>query len=355
MTTYRFIDLYPDSVLDILRKHLRKFWQGDISTVYSSYPVDFEYRQLENIEKMAENAVLNITAGVEMPGYNIPRLVIDFGTVSTASFWGGKIIIPEGGKKWIDPVIHNVDDVDFIKAGDPGTGDVKKGYELWKKVSAGMGSDGVPCTTIDLQGPLNTLSLLWEQQDFMMAMYDYPGKVHKTLEIVTEQLIKIIKSIRKLIPAIEAPLWPYIWIPEDIGIGITEDYMPLLSPELYKEFGIPYVKKLSDEFGGLFIHCCGQFTHHIENLAESDINIIGMEFVYPNIDIEKLFGAFGPKAAFVPNIMDKCIPEFGSMTGYFNYIQDNREEGTRLWYILRPDLDDFTEQVRLMETITDAI
>jgi len=355
MTTYNFNGLYPDSELDILRNHLRRFWQGDISTVYSSYPIDFEYRQLENIEEMAENAVLNLAAGVGMPGCNIPRLVIDFGTVSTAAFWGGKVSVPEGGRKWINPVIHNAEDVENMKADKPGTGDVKKGYELWKKVCVNMESDGIPCTNIDLQGPLNTLSLVWEQQDFMMAMYDYPEKVHKALEMVTGQLIKNINSIRNLIPTIEAPLWPYIWIPDDIGIGITEDYMPLLSPELYKEFGIPYVKKISDEFGGLFIHCCGQFTHHIENLVESGINIIGLEFVYPNIDIEKLFSVFGPKAVFVPNIMDKCIPEFGSMTGYFNHIQDKREEGTRLWYILRPDLDDFTEQVRLMEIIADAI
>ncbi len=355
MADYSFSDLYPDLKLNKYRSHLRKFLRGDIPTVFSAYPVDYEYRQLEDMEQMAENAVLNLSEVTHMPGCNIPRLVIDFGTVSTASFWGGNIFIPEGGRKWIEPIIHKVADAENIQAVNPFSGDVIKGYELWKNVCHRMGSDNVPCTTIDLQGPLNTLSLLWEQQNFMMAMYDYPGKVHRALEMVTGQLIEIIRSMRRLIPAIEAPLWPYIWLPEDIGIGITEDYMPLLSPELYKEFGIPYVKKLSDEFGGLFIHCCGQFTHHIDNLVESGINIIGMEFVYPGIDIDKLFSSFGSAAVFVPNIMDKCIPEFGSMTGYFNYVQKKRQTDTRLWFILRPDLGDFDEQVRLMGTIADEI
>ena len=130
--------------------------------------------------------------------------------------------------------------------------------------------------------------------------------------------------------------------------------MPLLSPGLYKEFGLPYVKRLSDKFKGLFIHCCGQFSHQIDNLHNSGINILGMEFVYPKIDIEKLFNTFGDKCAFVPNIMDNFIEDFGSFTNYIQYIEKLRKPETRLWYILRPDLPDFDEQVRLMEVIDEV-
>lgn len=350
-----FNTMYPTEILNGTRDILRNFWSGKYKVIYSSYPSEYEYRQMEDIQLMAENAVMNFNSGVDFPGYNIPRLAVDFGTVSTAAYWGGKVYRPNGGRVWIDPIIHSKDDVSRLVAASSNSGDNQKLLNLHSIVKNKLKTNNLPCTTFDLQGPLNTLSLLWEQQDFLMAMYDSPDIVHKAMNLITSHLIDVIKNSYSMNPDIEAPLWPYIWLPRDIGIGFTEDYMPLLSPELYKDFGLPYVRRLADEFGGLFIHCCGEFSHHIDNLVSSRINILGMEFVYPNIDIERLFKSFGDEAVFVPNIMDKCVPEFGSMTEYFRYVNKLRTPDTRLWYILRPDLDDFSEQVEFLESITDAV
>ena len=355
MTSLDFDTVYPTQKLHDAKKHLRNFWNGGIKTVYSAYSNKYEYRQLENMDDMVENAILNLSAGKDLPGYNIPRLAIDFGTISTAAFWGGKIYKPEGGMIWIDPVIYTAEEVTTLNAKKPDTGDVEKSCEVWRRINERTGNGNLCCTMLDLQGPLNTLSLLWEQQNFMMAMYDYPEKVHYALDMVTEHLISLIKSMLEMIPAIEAPLWPYIWLPRDIGIGITEDYMPLLSPQLYKEFGLPYVKRIADAFKGVFIHCCGQFSQHIDNLAASGINILGLEFVYPNIDIEKLFGVFGSSIVFVPNIMDNHVSDFGNMTGYFQNVNEKRNKETRLWFLLRPDLDDFRDQVEFMESIVNEV
>ncbi len=62
--------------------------------------------------------------------------------------------------------------------------------------------------------------------------------------------------------------WPYNWLPDDLGVVFTEDLMPLLSPELYREFGVPYLKRLADTFGGAFIHCCGEFEQHLPALVD---------------------------------------------------------------------------------------
>ena len=350
-----FDKLYSLDSLNKTKAILRRFWEGNSKTVYSTYSLEYDYRQMENIDNLEKNVLLNLDDGHQMPGYNIPRLLIDFGTISTASYWGGNIYKPDGGRVWIDPVINNIDDISKLKSKSSETGDVERATQIYKSISQKLQTNNLPCTVFDIQGPLNTLALMWEQQDFLMTMYDYPKIVHSALEKITDHIIKTIKAFFKHIPSAESPLWPYIWLPQDIGIGMTEDYMPLLSPELYKEFGIPYLQRMSDEFGGLFIHCCGQFTHQIDNLVNSRVNIIGMEFAYPGVDIEKLFNAFGATAVFVPSIMDKCISEFGSMTGYFKHVNSLRTHDTRLWYILRPDLDDFSDQVEFLESITDAV
>ncbi len=349
-----FEDLFPIEKLNARRLLLRKFWKKELRTVWSSYSHNHQYRQLDNHEEMVSEAAANILECAAMPGTNITRFTIDFGTTTTASYWGGNRIKSSSGNSWIEPVIYKPGDVPEMKHAVPDSGDILLGRKLFDEVLNRLNTGNLPASTYDLQGPLNTLSLVWEQKNMMVSMYESPGSVHAALEKVTDLLIKNIESIYKKIPGIEAPLWPFIWLPPDIGIGITEDYMPLLSPGLYKEFGLPYVKRLSDKFKGLFIHCCGQFSHQIDNLHNSGINILGMEFVYPKIDIEKLFNTFGDKCAFVPNIMDNFIEDFGSFTNYIQYIEKLRKPETRLWYILRPDLPDFDEQVRLMEVIDEV-
>lgn len=64
--------------------------------------------------------------------------------------------------------------------------------------------------------------------------------------------------------------------------------MPLLSAELYQEFGIPYVKRLNEAFGGVQIHCCGEWGRHAENLRSAGIRLRAAEFHYPFTAIREL-------------------------------------------------------------------
>lgn len=346
--------ILPQKKLTANKLLLRKFWGNGIKTVWSSYSCENQYRQMKDQDRMVSEAVENIRKCMMMPGMNVPRFTIDFGTISTASFWGGKVSWQALGNPWIDTVIHEPGDVSKMKHMEASAGHTEEAGKLYDRLCALLGSGEIPASTYDLQGPLNTLSLVWDQDNMMISMYEEPEKLHEALLNVTELLIQNIDRLYKRIPNIEAPLWPFIWLPPDIGIGITEDYMPLLSPELYREFGLPYVKMLSDRFKGLFIHCCGEFTHQIDNLYNSDSNIIGMEFAYPKVDIEKLFRTFKDRCAFVPNIMDNHIDDFGSFSDYILFIEKNRQPDTRIWYLLRPDLPDFEEQVKLMESINEV-
>ena len=348
-----FDSLYNEKYLKDTKNSLRRFLKGEGKTIYSGYSEIYEYRQVEDNDLMINNACKSILKSHEIPGLNIPRIISDFGTTSTAEFFGNKATKPSGCNKWIEPIIYNIDDIKKIVLQPSNSLDVNKAYKLWDSVSKKLNTKNLTSSFIDIQGPLNTAALIWEQTDFMMAMYDHPKKVHQVLEIITYKLIDIVKEMISSKMNVEAPLWPYIWLPQDIGVGITEDYMPLLSPELYKEFGIPYLKLFAKHFEGIFIHCCGQFNWHIDNLAKSGINIIGMEYVHPNIDVKKLFNAFGSSAVFVPNIMDNSIDQFGSMAKYYKYVNSVRNKETRLWYLINTWQKDIDEQVNYLDSIRD--
>ena len=244
---------YPKEKIEKTEKFLRDVWSGKEKTAFSAYSTYPTYRQLDDFDEIAKIAEVNIMSGADLPGYNIPRFIADFGTVSTAAYWGGRRFRLEVGDAiGIETVFKCSDDLGKIKPSDPRGGDVKRAKELWTKVSKKLDTDRLQCSFIDIQGPLNTAALLWEQEDFMMSMYEEPEIVHEFMEVVTEQIIKMIKAVKEEISLLSGPLWPYIWLPTDIGVEITEDYMPLLSPALYKEFGLPYLERICDEFGGVF-------------------------------------------------------------------------------------------------------
>lgn len=343
--------MYPEQKLKDTENVLRNFWTGNEKIVFSTFSDQPYYKQLDDKDEMIKKAVDNIIASADLPGFNIPRFIPDFGTVSTASYWGGKIYTPVGGCKGIKPIIQTAVEALNFKPSEAKGGDVAKAIELWKSISGKLGTDQLYCSMFDIQGPLNTAALLWNQGEFMMAMYTDPAIVHALLEQITDHIIKIIHAMRVSIPKISGPMWPNIWLPSDIGVGITEDYMPLISPALYKEFGIPYLKKINDAFGGVFIHCCGEYEHQIENIKSSGINLLGLEFHYPHINPETLFKAFGNSIAFVPYVSPQGTKDFPNRLEYIKYLKEKRQCDTRLWFILSPDEIDYMEQVKLLENM----
>ena len=57
------------------------------------------------------------------------------------------------------------------------------------------------------------------------------------------------------------------------------------------KFGLPYVNRISQEFGGIFIHCCGVFNQHWPAVKEF-YNLRGFDTQYPYSHPETLFAAF---------------------------------------------------------------
>lgn len=347
-----FEEMYPKEREQEIEQHLRKVWSAQVRGTYSCI-LPPTYRQEEDTEVFVELAVKHILENLGQPGYNPPRLLTDFGTVSTASYWGGNVHTPVGGFKFIDPIIHTGEETAGVFPKSPEEGEAGKALKLYQEVCGKLGADRLYVSTIDFQGPLNTAALLWEQSDFMMAMLETPDVVHAFLDKVTDQLIQIMKyMIRETKGRVCSNVWPYIWLPSDLGIGMTEDYMPLLSAEMYREFGIPYVERISREFGGVFLHCCGEYEHQIENLRRSEINLLGLEFHYPHTRPEVLFEAFGGDVLFVPFLAPKGVDIFGSKVEYLNYIKKVKQMNTRLWFILDPLEEGFEQQLALVKEMT---
>ena len=124
-----------------------------------------------------------------------------------------------------------------------------------------------PIAMTDLQGPLDTAYLIWNTNDFMIAMLEHPAEVHHLMRMVTDLIIQFTKEFMKQVDWFLPAHYPPVYLPDGKGIAISEDVLALLSPRLYKEFSLPYLNELSEEFGGIIIHSCGNIEHQMDVLG----------------------------------------------------------------------------------------
>jgi hypothetical protein len=353
---FRLDEIYDTDKISNNKKVLMEFWSGNREIVFNCNTREHSYyytQRFDSIEKILSEAISHIKTEAEMPGYNIPTYYANFKPISIAAYWGGKIL--EGGNNHVslEPIIRCAADVNNVKRPSLTGGDLERASDIWGKLSENLFTDALGCTDLDMQGPLSTLSMLWNQEDLILSMYEEPEKVHKMLDMVTDFIIQVYHGmeIRVGKDRITGPFWPTIWLPRDVGVELVEDFMPLLSPELYAEFGLPYLERISKEMGGIFFHCCGIFRQHYEILAKSNVNFLGLEFQYPFAKPDELYNCFGSTIAFCPVLSFKGKKEFPNGLDFIKYLTKPEFNGMRRWFTLDGNDKELMEQSAYLDDL----
>jgi len=136
---------------------------------------------------------------------------------------------------------------------------------------------------VNVPSPLVTASLIWDYTSFIEALLILPDEVHVLLEKITEATILYIreqfKRIKNLYSVGHESLCP---VPRFAGVRLSDDTAALLSPALYREFGVKYLNKISKEFGGVVIHSCGDVQNVVPAMMEIE-GLKGLDFTIPQV------------------------------------------------------------------------
>lgn len=165
----------------------------------------------------------------------------------------------------------------------------------------------------DLQGPLDICELMWGTEIFY-SMYDEPELVHAALELITQTYTAFMKTWQVMFPP-EADMNPH-WgsIYHRGTILLRSDSAMNLSPELYREFSLPYDKRLLDGFGGGAVHFCGRGDHYLPDLCALP-NVYGINMSQPDYnDMETIYRT----------TVDRGIPLLGFSRPYAERDKDRR-------------------------------
>jgi uroporphyrinogen-III decarboxylase len=158
-----------------------------------------------------------------------------------------------------------------------------EGLPVGKPAIFGAGTDGPLTVACNLRGASEIAS------DF----YEDPQYVHDLFGFITDAIIARMKKVLDFM-GIQYP---------NQGWGFADDSIELISTPMYKEFVLPYHKKLLAEFslgGPNSIHLCGRVQRHLKFLRE-ELNITTFDLGFPT-DMAQARRDVGDDVTLIGNI-----------------------------------------------------
>ncbi len=126
----------------------------------------------------------------------------------------------------------------------------------------------LPMSYCDVQSPLNTLSNIVDSNQFYLDFYLDPESMTVAMERTAELLADFTEAQRRLIgPALVKPGHGFSSARAFDGLGMSDDTVTMLSPDLYFPVAVPAMKLVGDRFGGTVFHSCGNWSDKKEEIA----------------------------------------------------------------------------------------
>ncbi|MFW5944574.1 MAG: uroporphyrinogen decarboxylase family protein, partial [Bacteroidota bacterium] len=125
----------------------------------------------------------------------------------------------------------------------------------------------LPVSPTDTQASLNADSFLVDTNNFFMEFIMNPEGLKRLLDKLTDLTISFTKKQMDLLGgALALPGHGFASSRKWEGLGVSSDVISMISPEDYKTFEVPCIKRIGDAFGGSVFHSCGQWADKIEGV-----------------------------------------------------------------------------------------
>ncbi len=265
------------------------------SALFSTEGKDSVRVRLRDPAKFMDAQLVEIEGQKKLRGDLVPALCPTLGVIAIPSAFGAEVVWWENDFPAVRPVIGDRPEKirDLVRPGrtDGELGRILDYTRFFLERTAGR----IPIRLGDVQGPLDNAALIFGHTAFLEALLTSPREVHVLLDEITDLMIEFASAQRQIVRAAGAEFVPsgfQPWIPDGRGISVANDMAVMLSPALHDEFGVPYLNRLSEAFGGVYIHSCGDWTHLFPSL-EKVRGLRGLEFGASEAPYDKVLARFG--------------------------------------------------------------
>lgn len=181
--------------------------------------------------------------------------------------FGCEVVFQAGQSPWAKHAVSDINQVwSLIPRPPMETPTIRRHYEWLDYAQRKIGID-VPMWTLDVQCPFSVAAQIVEPEELLVACVNSPGAVHHLCRMITEYSIEFMEELYR---RMEHPGYPganFPCISDDIGVVLADDTpLIMLGPEMYREFALPYNNRISEAFGGVHIHSCGDYRRNLDTL-----------------------------------------------------------------------------------------
>ncbi len=217
---------------------------------------------------------------------NVPYVKIHTGTQLFAQAFGCDVHIFPSDPPSARPLVRTAAEADRLPQPTIDAEPLAKVFEFARQLHRRVGPD-VPISVPDIQSPFDVAALIWNKEDFFIAMVEEPDAVKRLAAKCHTLLADFLAEFRRQVPNCNFCHCPYAWAPPELGCWLSEDEVGSMSTAMFEEFSLPILADLSRRFGGLFVHCCATADHQYGNFKK-----------IPNLrGLNRVFQAPGPRPA----------------------------------------------------------
>lgn len=219
--------------------------------------------------------------GIPEEGWNVN---VDFQNYYEAAWYGAEVCYPKGEVPYAVPFLHDDNKEELFHKGlpDPFGGFMAKGKEYYdyfrdrsaKETILGQRISSIGAWFTGTDGMFTVACELRGADNLCIDMYEDPDYYHRLMDYLTESTILRMKAWRKYMgrPLIEK------------SFGFADDSILLLSSEMYREFVLPYHKRLAKALSTMeergSVHLCGDATRHFKTIRD-ELNVYSFDTGFP--------------------------------------------------------------------------
>lgn len=303
-----------------------------VSALFSTEAPEGVRERLLDPAKYLKAQLDEIETQLALRGDFVPALCPSLGVITFPSAFGCEVVWWERDFPAVRP--------------RPGLGDDPK--QIWNLEMPGL-ADGVlprildytryfceqtdgayPIRVTDIQGPLDNAALIMGHTNLLLALRTNPREVHHLLQIVTDLMVAFVRRQREMVGGDFVPSLFQPWLPDGWGISVSNDECVMISARDHDEFSVPYLNQLSDAFGGVYIHSCGDWRHQIPSLDHVR-NLRGLEFGASETPFAPVSEHFGGRVVLACRVGLHRELKYAGMTDYVRQMLAERKTNRGLF------------------------
>lgn len=196
---------------------------------------------------------------------SVPFLDIYSGTEIFAEAFGCNIHRPADNMPFAKPLVQNAAQASRLKTPELSSTPLTILFDIADELRRRAGP-GTLVRLPDIQSPMDIAALIWDKNDFYIALLEEKEAVlelvHKIYELLTAFLDEWFSRYGREFMAHHPDYYM------SSGITLSEDEIGVVNSDMFATLFLPELTELSERYGQIGIHCCANADHQWEQLKK---------------------------------------------------------------------------------------